>query len=68
VLVQEPERGAPPIRARDEEHHRLLGGDMLHVSTWVRARCARARRDDPAPQAEGWTQLHRGRAVAATAR
>jgi hypothetical protein len=38
LLVQEPEPGAPPDQAReDEEHHRLLNGDMLHVSTWMRA-------------------------------
>ena len=37
VLVLEPEPGAPPDTAReDEEHHRLISGDMLHVSTWVR--------------------------------
>jgi len=59
VLVQEPEPGAPPDPAReDEEHHRLLGGDMLHVSTWVRADARVAAGTIRAPQAEGWTQLY----------
>jgi hypothetical protein len=59
VLVQEPEPGAPPDPAReDEEHHRLITGDMLHVSTWVRADARVAGRIIRAPQAEGWTQLY----------
>ena len=59
VLVQEPERGAPPDPAReDEEHHRLLGGDMLHVSTWVRGDARVPAGTIRAPQAEGWTQLY----------
>jgi hypothetical protein len=59
VLVQEPEPGAPPDPAReDEEHHRLITGDMLHVSTWVRADARVANRITRAPQAEGWTQLY----------
>jgi hypothetical protein len=59
VLVQEPEPGAPPDPAReDEEHHRLLGGDMLHVSTWVRADARLPSGTIRAPQAEGWTQLY----------
>jgi hypothetical protein len=59
VLVQEPEPGAPPDPAReDEEHHRLLGGDMLHVSTWVRADARAPAGTIRTPQAEGWTQLY----------
>jgi hypothetical protein len=59
VLVQEPEPGAPPDPAReDEEHHRLITGDMLHVSTWVRSDARVAKRIIRAPQAEGWTQLY----------
>jgi hypothetical protein len=59
VVVQEPEPGAPPDPAReDEEHHRLLGGDMLHVSTWVRADARVPAGTIRAPQAEGWTQLY----------
>ena len=59
VLVQEPEPGAPPDPAReDEEHHRLLSGEMLHVSTWVRADVRAADGTIRAPQAEGWTQLY----------
>jgi hypothetical protein len=71
VLVQEPEPGAPPDPAReDEEHHKLLSGAMLHVSTWVRGNApdstappvatdaATSTRVIRAPQAEGWTQLY----------
>ena len=59
VLVQEPEPGAPPDPAReDEEHHRLINGDMLHVSTWLRSDARVADRIVRAPQAEGWTQLY----------
>jgi hypothetical protein len=60
VLVQEPEPGAPPDPAReDEEHHRLTNGPMLHVSTWTHAKgdtigAAVIR----LPQADGWTQLY----------
>ena len=58
VLVQEPERGAPPDPAKeDEEHHRLITGDMLHVSTWVRTDGRIPDGTVRAPQAEGWTQL-----------
>jgi hypothetical protein len=59
VLVQEPEPGAPPDPAReDEEHHRLLNGEMLHVSTWVRSDGRVSTGAIRAPQAEGWTQLY----------
>jgi hypothetical protein len=59
VLVQEPEPGAPPDPAReDEEHHRLASGEMLHVSTWVRADARVPEGTIRAPQAEGWTQLY----------
>jgi hypothetical protein len=60
VLVQEPEPGAPPDPAKeDEEHHRLLDGTKLHVSTWVHPDGDRI---TPGfvrvPQANGWTQLY----------
>jgi hypothetical protein len=59
LLVQEPEPGALPDPAReDEEHHRLTTGVMLHVSTWVRADARVAGRLLRTPQAEGWTQLY----------
>jgi hypothetical protein len=71
VLIQEPEPGAPPDPAReDEEHHKLITGAMLHVSTWVHAGgadqtvrpastdAATPARIIRAPQAEGWTQLY----------
>lgn len=60
LLIQEPEPGVLPDQANeDEEHHRLLDGTMLHVSTWshtngsdVPARAIRM------PQVEGWTQIY----------
>ena len=59
LLVQEPEPGAPPDPAsEDEEHHRLITGVKLHVSTWVRADGRVAARIIRTPQAEGWTQLY----------
>jgi hypothetical protein len=59
VLIQEPDPGAPPDPAReDEEHHRLVSGAMLHVSTWIRTDTNIARRIVRTPQAEGWTQLY----------
>ena len=59
VLVQEPEPGAPLDPAReDEEHHKLITGVMLHVSTWARTDSRVASRLIRAPQAEGWTQFY----------
>ncbi len=59
ILVQEPTPGAPPDPAReDEEHHRLITGEMLHVSTWVRTDPRVADRIVRTPQAEGWIQLY----------
>jgi hypothetical protein len=62
LLIQEPDKGAPPDPAKeDEEHHRLSDGSMLHVSIWTHADGT----DLPAhfislPQVEGWTQLRAG--------
>ena len=70
LLVIEPERGAPPDPAReDEEHNKLLDGTMLHVSTWVHPDGARiANTIVRIPQAEGWTQIYAvGPSPAATA-
>ena len=59
VLVLEPEKGAPPDPAReDEEHHKLITGEMLHVSTWMRADPRIEKRVVRIPQAEGWIQLY----------
>ena len=59
LLVLEPEPGAPPDQAReDEEHHKLTTGVMLHVSTWTRADGRVANRITRTPQSEGWTQLY----------
>lgn len=59
VLVQEPEPGAPPDPAReDEEHHKLITGVMLHVSTWARADSRVASGIIRRPQTEGWTQFY----------
>ncbi len=59
VVIQEPEPGVPPDQTyEDEEHHRLITGVMLHVSTWARADSGVATRITRSPQAEGWTQLY----------
>ena len=59
VLVQEPDPEGPPDPAReDEEHHRLSSGEMLHVSTWMRADPRAPIRVVRTPQGEGWTQLY----------
>jgi hypothetical protein len=62
LLVQEPDRGAPPDpSAEDEEHHRLGDGAMLHVSIWVHPDGAELpQRFVSLPQVEGWTQLRAG--------
>lgn len=57
--IQEPYPGAPPDPSpEDEEHHRLPGNFVLHVSVWTHADAAGL---SPAlvqvPQAEGWIQL-----------
>jgi hypothetical protein len=60
VFVQEPAPGVPPDQTfEDEEHHRLAGGAMLHVSTWVHSNGpAVPERLIRMPQSEGWTQLY----------
>ena len=71
LFVQEPEPGVPPDQTfEDEEHHRLTGGAMLHVSAWVHGDGrAVAQRIVRLPQAEGWTQLYAvGPSQAATPR
>jgi len=60
LVIIEPEQGAPPDPApNDETHHRLPDGTTLHVSIW---RVPEAERKSgfaaiPQPQNEGWTQL-----------
>ena len=59
LLVQEPlPDSLPDPSPEDEEHHRLAGGMMLHVSVWTHADDAEL---SPAlvqvPQAEGWIQM-----------
>lgn len=60
VLVREPEPGAPPDPAlADEEHHQLVNGPKIHVSTWVLQNPAKlAANIIRIPQAEGWMQLY----------
>jgi hypothetical protein len=60
MVVIEPEAGAPPDPApNDETHHRLPDGTTLHVSIWEVPE--RTRRSGfsavQLPQNEGWTQL-----------
>jgi hypothetical protein len=60
LLALEPEPGAPPDPAKpDEEHHRLIDGTMLHVSTWIHPDGNRVGTTvGRLPQANGWTQLY----------
>jgi len=62
LLIQEPDKGAPPDPAReDEEHHRLADGAMLHVSIWTHADGLNLPSHFISlPQVEGWTQLRVG--------
>lgn len=57
--IREPEAGAPPDPApEDEEHHRLPDGTMLHVFVWMHRYGGRvAPRLVPQPEAEGWIQV-----------
>jgi len=65
LVIIEPEAGAPPDPApNDETHHRLPDGTTLHVSIW-RVEENRRRSGLAAiqvPQNEGWTQLMVGNA------
>lgn len=60
LLVQEPEPGVPPDQNfEDEEHHKLLDGTMLHVSTWMhRDGRLRPEKFTAGPQIEGWQQVY----------
>jgi hypothetical protein len=60
LLVQEPEPGVPPDQTfEDEEHHKLLDGQMLHVSTWAHDGGTTVPvRLTTMPQIEGWTQIY----------
>jgi hypothetical protein len=60
VWIHEPEPGTPPDQLyEDEEHHKLLDGTMLHVSTWAHTPGPRDRaRVVRVPQAEGWMQFY----------
>jgi hypothetical protein len=60
LLIQEPQPGVPPDQLyEDEEHHKLIDGTMLHVSTWKHSSGAAApERLITAPQIEGWQQLY----------
>jgi hypothetical protein len=62
LLIQEPTPGAPPDRTpNDEQHHRLVNGDVLHVSVWMHADGAKLGDDLLGlPQTSGWTQLLAG--------
>lgn len=70
LLVQEPDRGAPPDQSlEDEEHHRLTDGTMLHVSIWTHVDGTEVpARFVSLPQVEGWTQLRAGPLVSPAVR
>jgi hypothetical protein len=59
LLVQEPDPAAPELFRADEEHHQLVDGSVLHVSTWSRPNGSGTPAPiTRAPQFEGWTQLY----------
>lgn len=61
MLVQEPDPDAQPEPfVDDEDHDRLLHGEILHVSIWSHADGGKltAASVVRAPQAEGWIQLY----------
>ncbi len=60
LMIQEPEPGVPPDqRFDDQEHHTLVDGTMLHVSTWSHPQgVAAPERLTIAPQTEGWQQVY----------
>lgn len=61
VLVQEPDPTAQPEPfVDDEDHDRLLNGEILHVSIWSHADGGKLSVANVvrAPQAEGWIQLY----------
>ena len=60
LVILEPEPGAPPDPApNDETHHRLSDGTTLHVSIWRIPEQSRRTGFNPVqlPQNDGWTQL-----------
>jgi len=60
LVVVEPEPGAPPDPApNDETHHRLPDGTTLHVGIWRVVEQSRRSgfNATPLPENEGWTQL-----------
>jgi len=61
LLVQEPDPTAQPEPfVDDEDHERLLTGEILHVSIWSHADGGKvtAVKAVRVPQAEGWIQLY----------
>jgi len=59
VKIQEPEPGALPDPApNDEEHHRLPDGTTLHLYIWTHRIGGRVPVEFvPSPQSSGWTQV-----------
>jgi hypothetical protein len=62
LSIQEPTPGAPLDTApNDEQHHRLAGGEVLHVAVWMHAEGSKL--SDALyrqPESAGWTQLLAG--------
>jgi len=62
LSIQEPTPGATPDTApNDEQHHRLAGGEVLHVAVWMHADGAKLSDSlYSQPESTGWTQLLAG--------
>jgi hypothetical protein len=59
LAIQEPEPGALPDPAPDdEEHHRLPDGTMLHIYVWTHRYGGQVNpRFVPQPQTDGWIEV-----------
>jgi hypothetical protein len=62
LLVQEPGERARSLKEAsallDEVHHALPDGELIHVSTWIRAAAPPATPDPvERPAEQGWTQI-----------
>lgn len=59
LKIQEPEPGALPDPApNDEEHHRLPDGTTLHLYIWMQRLGGRVPAQFvPSPESSGWTQI-----------
>ena len=58
ITILEPDQGTPidPTAYTDEQHHRLRGGEMLHVAVWIGTKPVRGVMVTPAIE-DGWKRI-----------